>query len=72
MLEAHSSQAEVLSAFSPAAAERFRPAPAYDFLRAPHEGELWYEKQRWMRGEDWRRAAARAMELLGIGEAACL
>ena len=72
MLEAHSSQAEVLNAFSPAVPERFRPAPAYDFLRAPHEGELWYEKQRWMRGEDWRRAAALAMELLGIGEATCL
>jgi LmbE family N-acetylglucosaminyl deacetylase len=71
MLLAYASQSQVLSAFRPSDAERFRVAPAYDFRRPPHDGVLWYEAQRWMRGDDWRRAAAGAIGLLGLPERAC-
>ncbi len=47
-------------------AERFRLAPAYDFGRPPHAGQLWYEKFPWgATGEQFRdRAVAAAAELV--------
>lgn len=43
--------------------ERFRPAPAYDFLRPPHGGRLFYESFDWgMTGEHWRALAREALE----------
>jgi N-acetylglucosamine malate deacetylase 2 len=72
MLEAYASQSEVLCVFAPTTPERFRIAPAYDFLRAPHPGALWFEIQRWMRGQVWRRAAARAIESVGLAGIPCL
>ena len=50
-------------------AERFRLAPAYDFGRPPHAGQLWYEKFPWgATGEQFRaRAVAAAAELTADG-----
>lgn len=43
-------------------AERFRPAPRYDFARAPHPGALWYERFDWgVTGKEWRKYAAAAL-----------
>jgi LmbE family N-acetylglucosaminyl deacetylase len=54
MYAAHASQAEVLNLF-PIGAERFRPAPVYDYAAAPHEGELLYEREDWgLTREGWR------------------
>jgi N-acetylglucosamine malate deacetylase 2 len=46
--------------------ERFRPAPAYDFNRPPHDGALLYEMQAWARieGARWRSLAAQAAAVL--------
>jgi LmbE family N-acetylglucosaminyl deacetylase len=47
--------------------ECFRPAPAYDFLRPPHAGALFYEGQPWgATGADFRVAAAAAQAGLGL------
>jgi hypothetical protein len=43
MIQAFATQEETLGAFLPPRDERFRPAPAYDFTRPPHEGRLQYE-----------------------------
>jgi len=43
MIQAFATQEETLRAFLPPRDERFRPAPAYDFTRPPHEGRLQYE-----------------------------
>jgi hypothetical protein len=64
MLECFASQAEMLAQF-PAGVERFRYAPEYDFTRAPHEGQLFYEAQGWGVGEEWRRLAAEALNWAG-------
>ena len=49
-------------------AERFRPAPNYDFTRPPHAGQLFYEKFNWgMTGEQWRALAGRALQRLDKG-----
>jgi LmbE family N-acetylglucosaminyl deacetylase len=72
MLDAYSTQAQVLRAFAPMTPERFRAAPAYDFLRPPHHGPLWFEIQQWMRGDEWRQAAARAIDSAGLTGVACL
>jgi len=61
-------QEEVLAPF-PIGAERFRPAPLYDFTRPPHLGALWYERLGWdVTGADWRRAAAAALTELGLDD----
>jgi hypothetical protein len=46
--------------------ERFRPAPAYDFNRAPHSGTLLYETRPWTRmtGKRWRLLASQASTIL--------
>jgi N-acetylglucosamine malate deacetylase 2 len=60
MLDCFVSQRGVLAGF-PTDEERFRPAPRYDFTRAPHEGALWYEKFGWtLDGFRWRELAAGA------------
>jgi LmbE family N-acetylglucosaminyl deacetylase len=59
MFECFPSQREMLAHFQ-IDTERFRYAPAYDFTRAPHEGQLFYEAQNWGVGEEWRRLAAEA------------
>jgi LmbE family N-acetylglucosaminyl deacetylase len=66
MIAAHATQAEVLSAFS-ADAERFRPAPRYDFSALPNGGQLYYAGFDWgMTGERWLGLASRALEALGL------
>ena len=62
MLAAHRTQADTLGSFD-VTAERFRPAPAYDFARPPHTGEMLYERHGWnLTGAQWleRVKAARA------------
>jgi LmbE family N-acetylglucosaminyl deacetylase len=54
MLACFRTQGEMLSRFA-LGTERFREAPAYDFTKAPHPGQLLYE--RWglgITGEEWR------------------
>jgi N-acetylglucosamine malate deacetylase 2 len=64
MLSCFASQQKTLATF-PTDAERFRPAPAYDFSRAPHPGRLYYENFPWrMSGERWREYACDAMAAL--------
>jgi len=64
MFDCYASQARVLAWFS-INEERFRPAPAYDFTKAPHAGTLHYEALNWgVTGEMWRREAAEALQLL--------
>ncbi|MHA3774640.1 PIG-L deacetylase family protein [Verrucomicrobiota bacterium sgz303538] len=59
-------QASVLVQF-PIDAERFRPAPKYDFTRAPHSGPLFYELHPWgMTGECFRAHANGALRELGL------
>jgi LmbE family N-acetylglucosaminyl deacetylase len=66
MLDRHQSQRQVLAGFK-AEMERLRLAPAYDFLRPPHPGPLWYEQFAWgTDGEGWRQRAAAAVVELGL------
>lgn len=59
-------QAPVLTQFQ-IDAERFRPAPKYDFTRAPHNGTLFYELHPWgMTGECFRAHANEALRELGL------
>ena len=47
--------------------ERFRPAPAYDFARPPHDGPLHYEAYDWgMDGVRWRILAREALAALKL------
>jgi LmbE family N-acetylglucosaminyl deacetylase len=58
MIQSFATQEETLGAFLPPRDERFRPAPAYDFTRPPHEGRLQYEIWGFpVDGERWRDAA---------------
>lgn len=42
--------------------ESFRSAPDYDFLQAPHSGQLYYELFNWgTTGREWRSAATEAL-----------
>lgn len=59
------SQRKVLAAFG-VETERFRVAPRYDFLEAPHPGKLYYETQSWgSLGTEWRARAKAALPALG-------
>jgi LmbE family N-acetylglucosaminyl deacetylase len=61
MMDEHWSQRAVLKGFG-IDRERFRPAPAYDFAKTPHEGRLWYECMEWpMTGAGWRLLASDAI-----------
>ncbi len=62
MWACYSSQENVLREF-PLEPERLRRAPAYDFLKPPHPGKLWYEQMGWpMTGSQWCKLARQAME----------
>lgn len=66
MFECYPTQVHVLNRF-PIDCERFRQAPPYDFLCAPHSGQLSYEG--WVSypdGQAWRRAATRALDALNL------
>lgn len=57
MFRQYRSQQGVLESFA-MDCERFRRARAYDFLKPPHAGKLWYECLGWpMTGERWRALA---------------
>jgi LmbE family N-acetylglucosaminyl deacetylase len=72
MLACFASQREVLAPFG-AEVERFRPAPAYDFRRPPHDGPLHYERLGFpIDGARWRRLAAKTLTLLGLERELCL
>jgi LmbE family N-acetylglucosaminyl deacetylase len=61
-----SSQSRVLADF-PVDVERFRPAPAYDFRRPPHEGLLHYEQFDWgVDAAGWKALAGEALAALEI------
>ena len=62
----YASQRDTLRSL-PLDVERFRPAPRYDFLRAPHEGLLWYEARDWgIDGARFRELAGEALRELEI------
>lgn len=70
MYDCFTSQSGVIQSFG-AELEKFRPAPRYDFTRAPHEGELNYERfGDPMRGERWRREAEEALAKLRLRRSA--
>jgi LmbE family N-acetylglucosaminyl deacetylase len=65
MLECFASQSALLRRIGDRAFERFRPAPRYDFSRAPHPGPLHYELMGLgVTGRSWRRLAAAAADAL--------
>jgi N-acetylglucosamine malate deacetylase 2 len=69
MMAAHVSQAEILGRMS-LEAERFRPAPPYDFTKSPADGPLLYESFGWgITGERWRNLARAALAKLKLHEA---
>jgi LmbE family N-acetylglucosaminyl deacetylase len=64
MYEEFTSQQHVLERF-PIDIERFRPAPRYLFTKAPHEGQLDYERFcTLITGAQWRQHAAKALEAI--------
>ena len=66
LIACHATQRETLARF-PLDAERFRPAPAYDFTQPPHTGPLHYEQHPWgMTGARFRELAAQALAELGL------
>ncbi|MFT3830224.1 MAG: PIG-L family deacetylase [Opitutaceae bacterium] len=66
LLDCHASQQAMLR-LVPLEAERFRPAPAYDFTAAPHEGELLYEHFGWgPDGAGWRAHSRSALAALAL------
>jgi LmbE family N-acetylglucosaminyl deacetylase len=66
MIECFTSQRDLLAGFA-TEMELFREAPEYDFLQAPHPGELHYERLGWsITGDIWRRHARAALEALGL------
>jgi LmbE family N-acetylglucosaminyl deacetylase len=61
LFECFKTQQRVLCWF-PIRFEKFRFAPRYNFLRAPHDGVLYYEKFPWgMEGAKWRQLARDAL-----------
>lgn len=68
MLAAHKTQTTTLSFFN-AEFEYFRPAPAYDFLSLPNDGQLLYERYNWgMTGEHWLMLSRAALDELGLAD----
>lgn len=66
ILACYRTQAAILAPFD-VEVERLRPAPAYDFARAPHAGPLWYERHGWgWTGGRWRCLAAAALRELDL------
>jgi N-acetylglucosamine malate deacetylase 2 len=68
LVASHASQQQVLQAF-PTDRERYRVAPAYDFLAAPHPWRPFYETLfTTMTRERWQGLAAEALAALGLSE----
>jgi N-acetylglucosamine malate deacetylase 2 len=66
LFDCFTTQRAVLHGF-PIETERFRIAPAYDFEKPPHSGQLYYEQFPWgANGSQWRQAAAAALRQLGL------
>ena len=66
LVNCFSTQSRMLAHF-PIDVERFRPAPAYDFTRPPHEGRLFYEHFNWgVGGARWRALAGDALAALDL------
>jgi len=66
MLACYRTQERVIRHFS-AREERFRPAPAYDFVKPPHSGELFYEHFSWgMTSRRWTDLARVAADSLSM------
>jgi LmbE family N-acetylglucosaminyl deacetylase len=58
MLQEFKTQEKTLAPFKLPEVEIFRPAPQYDFHRAPHSGRLFYEYFDWgIDGANWRDLA---------------
>jgi LmbE family N-acetylglucosaminyl deacetylase len=73
MLREFTTQQKTLEPFMQPEVELFRPAPGYDFRRAPHLGRLFYEYFDWgIDGATWRDLAQDAQRQLlnPIGRAA--
>ncbi len=61
MMECFVTQSRVLKVF-PSDRERFRPAPAYDFTRPPHDGPPYYDQFDWgIRSGEWQALARLAL-----------
>jgi LmbE family N-acetylglucosaminyl deacetylase len=70
MFDCYATQRSILDWFT-ISTERFRRAPDYDFSQPPHEGQLFYERHDWgIDSASWREHAARALQQLGIENAA--
>jgi LmbE family N-acetylglucosaminyl deacetylase len=68
LVACHASQRHVLHAF-PTDRERYRVAPAYDFLAPPHAWRPFYETLfATMTRERWQDLAAQALAALGLSE----
>ena len=66
LLACFATQWDTLQYF-PVEVERFRPAPAYDFTRPPHQGRLFYELHPGgMTGARFRELARSALQELGL------
>lgn len=67
MFSCHATQRQTLAMFT-IDVERFRPAPAYDFTRRPHEGPLLYELSAdpTMSGNRWTTRADAALQALRL------
>jgi LmbE family N-acetylglucosaminyl deacetylase/SAM-dependent methyltransferase len=65
MFACHSSQKNIVDTF-PTNVECFRLAPDYDFSKAPHPGELFYEHHLGFHGARWRSLAELAAHNLGL------
>jgi hypothetical protein len=61
MAASHATQGDTLTSFD-LARELFRRAPAYDFTRLPHRGDLLYERHGWNLDRAGWLAAVRAAE----------
>jgi len=69
MIQRFGSQLHMLQHW-PLDVERYRPAPAYDFMQPPHPGKLYYENFDWGVTRDrWRQLAEEALRTLGAGAA---
>ncbi len=65
MAACHATQGDTLASFD-LAREAFRRAPAYDFGRLPHDGDLLYERHGWnLDRVGWHAAVAAAIAELG-------
>ncbi len=67
MLDAFITQRNTLRPFYDCHAERWRPAPLYDFKSPPHAGTVYYDNFPWgVRSPEWRARAAEAAAELGL------